>query len=67
LITFDIDFADIALYPPKMYPGIVVPRLKRQDKRQVLSVFSRLIKFFAKEKLEFKLWVVDEERIRVRE
>jgi hypothetical protein len=63
LITFDIAFADIALYPPKMYPGIVVLRLKRQ----VLSVFSRLIKFFAKENLEFKLWVIDEERIRVRE
>lgn len=40
LITFDIDFSEIAIYPPKMYPGIVGLRVKRQDKSQVLKLIN---------------------------
>ena len=32
LITLDLDFADIRLYPPEESPGIIVLRLSRQDK-----------------------------------
>jgi len=38
LITLDLDFANIRAYPPAEYAGIVVLRLKRQDKHAVLAL-----------------------------
>jgi predicted nuclease of predicted toxin-antitoxin system len=67
LVTLDTDFADIGAYPPKEFSGFVVLRLKRQDKRHVLEVFNRLVKMLPTEKLERQLWIVDEDRIRIRE
>ena len=32
LITLDTDFADIRAYPPEKYAGLIVLRLRRQDK-----------------------------------
>lgn len=66
LITLDTDFADIRTYPPGQYAGLVVLRLKHQDKGSVLKVVARLVTAFATEKLEGYLWIVDEKRIRVR-
>jgi predicted nuclease of predicted toxin-antitoxin system len=42
LVTLDLDFADIRAYPPAQYPGLVVLRLKQQDKPHVLDIVSRL-------------------------
>ncbi len=67
LITLDTDFADIGTYPPKDYSGFIVLRLRRQDKHHVIEIFSRLIKLIPKETLDQRLWIVDENRIRVRE
>jgi predicted nuclease of predicted toxin-antitoxin system len=66
LITLDTDFADIRTYPPEQYPGLIVLRLKKQDKPHVLDVVSRLIPSFSSEPVEGRLWIVEEERIRVR-
>jgi predicted nuclease of predicted toxin-antitoxin system len=66
LIILDTDFADIRSYPPGQYAGLVVLRLKQQDKGSVLKVVTRLIKALATEELERYLWIVDENRIRVR-
>lgn len=35
LITLDRDFADIRAYPPGSFCGLIVLRLKRQDKAHV--------------------------------
>jgi predicted nuclease of predicted toxin-antitoxin system len=67
LLTLDTDFADIGAYPPNEYSGIVVLRLKRQDKHHVMEIFSRLIKLMPTQSLDRQLWIVDESRIRVRE
>ena len=67
IITLDMDFADIRAYPPKQYPGIIVLRLKRQDKQNVLEVVTRITKAFKTEELEGCLWIVDERQIRVRD
>jgi predicted nuclease of predicted toxin-antitoxin system len=67
LVTLDTDFADISTYPPMDYSGLIILRLKTQDKRSVLDVFQRLIKVIPEEKLEHQLWIVDENRVRVRE
>jgi len=67
LITLDTDFADIRTYPPGHHAGFVVLRLKQQDKESVLKVVARLVKVFETEELARHLWIVDEQRIRVRD
>jgi predicted nuclease of predicted toxin-antitoxin system len=66
LVTLDADFADIRTYQPKNFSGIIVMRLNRQDKTKVVEVFRRIIRLFSKEPIEKHLWVVEENRIRVR-
>ena len=66
LITLDVDFANTLLYPPTEYFGLVVLRLGTQDKPHVLAVTADLIPRFNTEELVGKLWVVDEERVRIR-
>jgi hypothetical protein len=66
LITLDTDFADIRVYPPAQFPGLIVLRLHRQDKPHVLEVIDRLIPVFASEPLEHLLWIVEETCLRIR-
>ncbi|HEX2740868.1 MAG TPA: DUF5615 family PIN-like protein [Rubrobacter sp.] len=66
LVTLDLDFADIRTYPPENYPGLIVLRLGRQDKPYVLEVFQRLLRAIDGEPLEGCLWIVEENRIRIR-
>ena len=65
-VTLDTDFGDIRAYPPEQFYGLIVLRLKRQDKPYVLQIFSRLIRIFSTEPLERHLWIVEEDRIRIR-
>ncbi len=66
LITLDTDFSDIRSYPPKEYNGIIVLRLARQDKFYVLRIINNLLKVFVDEVPEGCLWIVEEEKIRIR-
>ena len=66
LVTLDTDFADIRAYPPSEYAGIVVLRLRQQDKAHVLGVLHRIRPLLENEPLRGLLWIVDEERVRVR-
>jgi predicted nuclease of predicted toxin-antitoxin system len=67
LVTLDMDFADIRAYPPADYPGLIVLRLGRQDKPHVLAVLVRLMQVLRAELLDGTLWIVEENRIRIRE
>lgn len=67
LLSLDLDFADIRAYPPRDYVGIITVRSKRQDKRSVLELVEGVIKALEREPLVQKLWIVDEQRIRIRE
>lgn len=66
LVTLDVDFADIRTYPPEQFPGLIVLRLRQQDKPYVLSVFRRLLPLFEREPLTRHLWIVEDQRIRMR-
>jgi predicted nuclease of predicted toxin-antitoxin system len=66
LVTLDNDFADIRTYPPDKFPGIIVLRLDRQDKPHVLEVLSQAIHLLPKEPIEKHLWIIEENRIRIR-
>ena len=42
LITLDLDFSNIRAYPPGEHAGIIILRMKQQDKRTVLAYVRRL-------------------------
>ncbi len=67
LVTLDVDFANVQNYRPSEYPGIIVLRLGRQGKRQVLSVLDALRGQLDPAELTGRLWIVEESRIRIRE
>ena len=66
LITLDLDFANIQAYPPTTHPGIIVLRLKRQDKHAVLGLVHRLISALKTRLPAGDLWIVEPDRIRFR-
>jgi predicted nuclease of predicted toxin-antitoxin system len=66
LVTLDLDFADIRAYPPKNFPGLIVLRVRRQDKFLILNVVTRMINLLSSESIQGRLWIVDEKRIKVR-
>ncbi|MDX1981419.1 MAG: DUF5615 family PIN-like protein [Bryobacteraceae bacterium] len=53
LVTLDLDFANIRAYPPEEQSGLIVLRLRQQNKANALAVI--------------KLWIVEEDRIRFRQ
>jgi len=65
VITLDLDFADIHSYPPRLHPGIIVIRLRRQDKHSVLAIIPRILELLNTEEINQKLWIVDESRTRI--
>jgi predicted nuclease of predicted toxin-antitoxin system len=66
LVTLDLDFADIRTYPPADYSGIIVLRLSRLGKARVLSAVSRMLPTLEQEPLAGRLWIVDENTVRIR-
>lgn len=66
LITLDLDFAHIRNYPPQDYPGIIVLRLSRQDRDTVLAIMPRILALLQTEPIAQRLWIVDDNRTRIR-
>jgi predicted nuclease of predicted toxin-antitoxin system len=66
LITLDLDFANIQAYPPATHSGIIVLRLKRQDKHAVLGLVVRMISALKTRLPAGDLWIVEPDRIRFR-
>jgi predicted nuclease of predicted toxin-antitoxin system len=66
LVTLDLDFADIRTYPPTQYPGLMVFRVVRQDKRHLIEVFQRAINVLMQEPIEGRLWIIEETKVRIR-
>jgi predicted nuclease of predicted toxin-antitoxin system len=66
LITLDLDFANIQAYPPSTHPGIIVLRLKRQDKHAVLGLVLRIVSALKARLPAGDLWIVEPDRIRFR-
>ncbi len=67
LVSLDLDFADIRTYPPSKSAGIVVFRLRSQDAATLVRVVGRLVALLPKESPVGKLWIVEEDTVRIRE
>ena len=66
LVTFDRGFTNIKIYSAFGLPGVIVFRLKRQDKPHVLKVSDQLVQELKRRELHGELWIVHENRIRIR-
>jgi predicted nuclease of predicted toxin-antitoxin system len=67
IVTADVDFAQMNIYPPQDFEGLVVLRLGHQGKSHVQTVIRALLPLLKAEALKGKLWIVEDERIRIRE
>lgn len=67
LITLDLDFSDIRTYPPAQHHGIVVLRPRNQAKATILKLIRQLINLLLVEPLDGKLWILQENGLRIRE
>jgi predicted nuclease of predicted toxin-antitoxin system len=65
LISLDLDFSNILMFPPEKYPGLIVLRLRKKSRSAVCRVVTRVIDHLDKEPLAGRLWMVDEHRIRI--
>ena len=67
LVTQDIDFADIRVYPPGNYHGLIVFRLTSQARGVLLAVGVRLMEMLSRSSPRGQLWIVEDSRVRIRE
>ena len=67
LITFDQDFADIIVYPPRKYSGIIVIKIPSELPRAVNSTLKRFLMMPGLPKLGRKLIILEPTRFRLRE
>jgi len=67
LLTFDLDFSNIQAYPPKQYPGIAVRRLGSQPHDVAKAAVERILALLPRERLSGTLWIIEEDRVRIRE
>ncbi|MDD4890207.1 MAG: DUF5615 family PIN-like protein [Phycisphaerae bacterium] len=66
LLTLDLDFADIRHYPPRQCAGIIVFRLAKQSRSQLLARVESVF-WFVETRLEpGDLWIISDASIRVR-
>ena len=67
LLTFDLDFSNIHAYPPKRYAGIAVLRLGSQSHDVAKAAVERILALLPREQLSGTLWIIEEDRVRIRE
>lgn len=65
-ITLDLDFADIRKFATQGHPGLIVLRLGSQAKTHVVDVIVRLLPLIAVEPVAGRLWIVEENAVRIR-
>lgn len=67
LVTLDLDFSDIRLYPPTTHSGIWILRPLTQSVSAICSLLERAMRMLKIEPAERHLWIVENERIRIRD
>ena len=66
IITLYLDFADVRVYVPTDYAGIIVLRPNVQAISTILRLINQVIVEFASKPLVGHLWIVDDNRVRIR-
>ena len=67
LITFDLDFSDIRLYPPASHSGVWVLRPHTQSIDNTLVLLKRALVVLETETIHGQLWIIEPAQVRIRE
>ena len=67
LVTLDLDFSNIQVYPPDRTSGLMVFRVPDQSKPRLLEVLKQTLPLLGSEEIERRLWIVEEDRVRIRQ
>lgn len=67
LITYDLDFSDIRLYPPATHKGIWVLRPQTQSIDSVLALLKGALGVLETESTLSRLWIIESSQVRIRE
>lgn len=67
LVTFDLDFSDIRVYPPASHEGIWVLRPHTQSIDNTLALLRGALVVLEIEPTRGRLWIIEPERVRIRE
>ena len=67
LVTFDLDFSDIRRYPPASHKGIWVLRPHTQSIENTLALLRGALVVLQPEPARGRLWIIEPERVRIRE
>lgn len=66
LITLDLDFSDVRVYPPEKHAGIIVLRAGNMGKKKVIDLLIWICPLLKQDNFYGKLWIVEENKIRIR-
>ncbi len=66
LVTLDLDFSNIQVYPPDRMAGIVVLRVSDQSKPRLLETLEQTLPLLETEQIDRRLWIVEADRVRIR-
>lgn len=67
LVTFDLDFSDIRVYPPAGHHGIWVLRPHTQSIENTLGLLRSALRVLEDEPPQRRLWIIEPERVRIHE
>jgi len=67
LITLNLDFGDIRLYPPPSHSGIWILRPPSQGIGNTLVLLTAALALLDREPAEHRLWIVEHGRVRIRD
>ena len=65
LITSDLDFANILIYPPDKYYGIVVFRSQKMIKKIQLMLLKNFLELLPTIEIKGRLWIIEIDKARV--
>ena len=66
VITLDRGFGDLRKYSPESHEGIVILRPGSAGTGTVLALVARMLPSLQSEPMQHRLWIVTEDRIRIR-
>lgn len=66
LVTEDIDFGNIILYPPKLHHGVILLRFRHSSENEIHIILSILLKELKPTDFKKSLIIVDPEKYRLR-
>ena len=66
LVTLDLDFADVRVYPPGQLPGTMVLRPAAQGASQIVHLLQAALALAEREPPRGQLWLVEPGQVRIR-